>query len=340
MTINDIAKAAGVSIATVSRVINGSGYVKEETRQRIESLIREYDYSPNAVARSLIRKDSHMIGLVMPDRIVPFFTYMIDAVERKAEEAGLKVLFFNTGGSVEKEYQALQSVREHQLKGLLITPVIGSSRKNAALLEEIDRSGIPVVLIDREVAEGNFDAVFINNREAAYEATRALAEAGHKKIGIITCPEISKKGQGRLDGYLKYLKEFDLCDDKRYIYRGDFNMESGYEACDYFSKLPDPPTAVLSMNSSETLGCIKYFNENRIATGKDIGLIGFDDIATLTAIGYPVSVIDRPMREMAERAFELFAERSASEEKNYRTKEIILQTHMILRGSERCDFLN
>lgn len=337
MTICDIAKAAGVSIATVSRVMNSSGYVKEETRQKVEAFIKEYGYSPNAAARSLTHKVSNTIGLIMPDRITPFFVNIIDEVEKRAEEEGLRVMFFNTGESSEKEYHALQSVKENQLRGLLITPAIGNNQENARVLEEIDESGVPVVLVDREVAEGTFDAVFIDNINATYEATKVFAQIGHVRVGIITSPEIVHQGQGRLDGYLKCCREFQLSDDNRYIYQGDFNVESGYDACDYFNNLPIPPTAVLSLNSSETLGCIKYFNEHGIVIGKDVGLIGFDDIATLTVIGYHVSVIVRPMREMAERAFALFMKRITDTEKNYRKKEVILQTSLILRGSEHCD---
>ena len=339
MTICDIAKAAGVSIATVSRVVNGTGYVKAETREKVEAVIKEYDYCPNAVARSLIRKESNMIGLIMPERVNPLFVEIIDSIERKAEEEGLQILFFNTDGSLEKEYNALQAVRENQVRGLLIISVIGSDERNAKILIEIEESGTPVVLIDRDVAEGCFDAVFINDSEAVYEASKALAKVGHRRVGIITSPEFMSRGRRRIDGFIQCQKEFGLSMNQAYIYPGDFTLNSGYDACEYFMKLPVPPTGILSLNSSETLGCIKYFKEHEIQIGKDIGLIGFDDISTLTIIGYPVSAIARPMREMGGRAFSLLMDRIRQGKKSQRMKEIILQTHLVLRGSELCDHI-
>lgn len=339
MTIRDIAEKAGVSVATVSRVMNNSGYVKEETRTKIEDIIKESNYRPNAVARSLIKKETSLIGLIMPNRVHPFFIHIIDGVESKAEEMGMNVLFYNTMDDQKKEHRALQKIMEQQVKGLLFLPVMGSDDKTSRLLQEIEAAGIPVVLIDREVKHGDFDAVFIDNKEAVCEATRVLTEAGHRKIGIITCPETVLGTRTRISGYLKGLKEAGISVREDYIFDGDFSQESGYQACETFMALADPPTAVLATSSSETLGCIRYLNKNGLEAGKDIGLIGFDDIATLNIIGYPVTVIDRPMKVMGERAYEMMMEHFGDSERGKRVKEMILNTKVILRGSEGCERL-
>lgn len=340
MTICDIAKLAGVSIATVSRVMNGTGYVKEETRKRVEDVIAEHNYRPNAIARSLIKKETSMIGLIMPGFAEPFQTSIVDGIGNKSDEMNLNLLLHNTGEDLEKEHRSLRMIMEQQIRGLLFVPVIGSDKITSQILEEIEASGVPVVLIDRDVCAGEFDAVFINNKRAIYDGVKALIDNGHGKIGIITCPEVSRDGQTRVEGYLKCLDKYEIIPQDDYIYEGDYTQESGYKACEYFMALPQPPTAVIATNSSETIGCIRYFNENRMAIGKDIALIGFDDIATIGSFGYPVSVIERPIRELGELAFDMLMERIEQPIQKKRSRELILQTRVVLRGSERCETIN
>jgi LacI family transcriptional regulator len=336
VTISDIAKKAEVSIATVSRVINGKGYVKEETRRKVEQIITENNYLPNAIARSLIKKDSTSIGLIMPGRGYPAFSEIIDSVEKKAEGMNYTVLFCNTDEDREKEHRAIRKMMEYQVKGILIMSVLNSDEETVRLLEEAESSEIPVVLIDRDFKEGIFDAVFIDNVNAVYEAVRAFLEAGHSKIGLITCPDCAKEGNTKLDGYIKCLKEYKIPIRSEYVYHGDFQQECGYLACQNFMMLSDAPTAVLVTSSTQTLGCLRYFNENNMKAGEDIGLIGFDDITTLSAIGYSLSVIERPMKEMGETAYDLMMMRVEQKGEKKRLREILLKNRLILRGSEEC----
>ena len=334
MTISDIAKLAGVSVATVSRVLNNKGYVKAETRKRIEEVIAQKGYHPNAVARSLILNDTGMLAVIMSNRMNPFFSGVLEAVEHQAELRGYSLLFYNTGEDRDRELRAVTQAIEHRVRGILILPVIGSNPQTRVMLSEAEKRGIPVVLMDREIPSASFDIVTIDNREAVYQGVRLLLEAGHREIGLITCPECVKRGMGRLDGYIKCLREHGLPLRETYIYRGEFDEKSGYEACRKFFSLPNPPSAVLATCSSATLGCLRYLNERRLTPGEDIGLVGFDDISLLSSLGYQITMLDRPIREMGEAAFAILEQRLTGGGGGRRKRKVLLDTRVILRGSE------
>lgn len=337
MTICDIAKLAGVSIATVSRVINGTGYVKEETKKRVEEVIVQNNYHPNAAAKSLIKKDSSFIGLIMPGQMDPFQSSVISTISEKANEMDLTLLFHSTGEDLEKEHRALRMVMEQQMKGVIFIPIIESDETTSQMLEEIEALGVPVILIDRDVYDGNFDAVFIDNKRAVYDGVKALIDAGHREIGVVTSPEAYRDGRTRIDGYLKCLNDHGIIPRDEYVVEGGFSQEAGYEACKQFMALEVPPTAVIASNSSETMGCIRYFNDHRMAIGKDISLIGFDDITTIRSSGYPVSIIELPVQEMGERAFEMLMERIVQPDRKRRSREVVLETRVTLYGTEKLE---
>lgn len=338
MTICDIAKMAGVSVATVSRVINNKGYVKEGTRKKIEQLIEETGYRPNAVARSLVRSDTSIIAVIMSNRMRPFFSDILDVIQMKAEESDYSILLYNTGENEEKEQKAIAQAIEYQVKGILLFPIIGSGIKSAMLLKEAESKGISVVLMDRKVEHGNFDIVTIDNKSVIYDGIKLFIESGHKKIGFIACPEIVPGGGGRINGYLQCLQDYGIPVNQSYIRKGEFDEESGYNACASLLSLPEPPTALLAACSSETIGCIRYLNEHQIVPGKNIGLIGFDDIALLYHFGYQkITSIERPVREMGEIAYEIMEKRMKGDGTKKQRTEIMIPTRLIIKGTEKLD---
>lgn len=335
MTISDIAKLAGVSVATVSRVINNKGYVKEETRKKIETLIQESGYRPNAVARSLTCSNTAMIAVIISNRLTPFFAAVLEAIEAKAERSGYSLLLYNTAEDRDKECKAITQAMEHRVMGILLLPVLDPDERTVNLLTMAEESGIPVVLIDRDLRDGEFDIVMTNSKKGVYEGIELLIEAGHENIGIINCPEVAKEGNTRLGGYIQCMEDHGIEVREEYIYSGYFDEMSGYQGCAALLGLPKPPTAVLATCSSETLGCIRYMHEYNMQLGKDAGLVGFDDIALLNALGYKLTVIDRPMWEMGEIAYDLLTERMSQPGAKKRSREVVLQTRLIIRGSEK-----
>lgn len=335
LNIRDIAKLAGVSSTTVSRVINQSGYVKQETRELIESLIQNHNYTPSAVARSLSKQDTSSIGVIIPDIGNPFFSGVIRGISTMAEQNNFNLLYFDTNEQPMIEHRFLKTVKEQRLKGLIITPTSNLDRTTKEYLENLEQSGIPVVLVDRDLQGSEFDGVFVENKQGAIDAVNALCDAGHTKIAIIAGPETSKPGRDRLRGYLDALS-FNHCDIREeYIKRGDFKIEKGYSLTQKLLTMQDPPTAIFCSNNAMALGCLKYLYENNIQLGKDIALISFDEIPILDYVGFQLSVVQRAVSEMGSTAMEILLERLNRPRGKSEVKRVVFPTQLILKGSEK-----
>ena len=339
MNIIDIAKIAGVSTATVSRVINHSGKVKEETRERIQEVMDEYNYVPNAIARSLCMKDRFSIGVILPDIKNEFFSDVIQGITEITEQSIYNILFFNTDERNEVEHDYLKVVASERLKGLLISPVSDHDEVTAAELKHLEKSGVPVVLIDRNLEGKQFDGIFVKNFEGAYDGVQALINEGHKKIAIITGPGNSLPGKERLRGYIKAMEDNGLPVRKEYQVSGNFRIEKAYQQTGYLLSLPEPPTAVFCVNNLTSLGCLKYLTEHHLVPGKDIAVMGFDGITALNIIEYPFSAIERDARMQGREAMKLLLKKldMIKEGENMKgdSRKVYVPYKVVLRGSEK-----
>ncbi len=229
--IYEIAREAGVSIATVSRVINHSNAVSEKSYRRVMDAVRKFNYVPNSTARSLSTSTSTSIGVVIPDINNPFFSLLLEGITRVADERGYHVLLFNTAENTDREHQVLQTMREHRLRGIIITPVSEQDPDTMKRLHNFETLGIPVVLLDREVDSQFFDRVVTDDERGVYAAISELIRVGHRRIAIITGPEASRPGRERLRGYYRALREHGLPVTPAYIRKGDFMVDCAYEPC-------------------------------------------------------------------------------------------------------------
>lgn len=337
MNIKAIARATGVSSATVSRVINNSGVVKEETRQKVLEVIKEYNYVPSAVARSLSTQDTSTIGVIIPDIENPFFSSVIKGISEVAEKNNYNIQFFGTNETPATEHSFLKTVQSQRLKGVIITPISEFDMETKEYLMRLDSIGIPVVLVDRDIKDTNFDGVFVDNVQSAYQGVVVLIKAGHKRIAIISGPETSKPGKERLAGYKKAMNDYKLEIPADYIAHGDFKAAKAYTLTQELLSLPNPPTAIFTSNNLTTLGCLKYLTEKRVRIGKDLAVMGFDDIDILRMIDYRLSVIDRDAKMQGQEAMNILLHRLESPNHQTGSKRIILPHNVILRGSERID---
>lgn len=333
--IYEIAKEAGVSIATVSRVMNHSTSVSEKSRKRVMDAVKLLNYVPNSTARSLSTSQSMSIGVVVPDIDNPFFSKILQGVTLLAEEHGYQVLLYNTDESVEKEQKVLRSMREHRLRGIVITPVSEHSKETLVQLRSFAERSIPVVLLDRELDDPCFDRVVTEDEDGVYRAVRSLIQGGHRRIAVITGPQQSRTGKERFRGYERAMEEFRVPMPREYIRYGDYRMQCAYEEAKALCQLPEPPTAIFSSNNMTTYGCLKAISELGLRLGEDISLIGFDDIDALNWLNYNVSVVCRDVKEMGRRAMGLLLDcfdRETPTEEGHRE---VLPAELILRGSER-----
>lgn len=335
VTINDIARAAGVSRTTVSRVLNDSGYVKEETREKIEKAIKELNYTPSAIARSLSTNKTNTIGVIVPEINNPFFGEIIKGIGQVADEHDLNIILCNTDDSREKELKALKLLKGQRILGIIITPTYPEDKFNSEYLNTLENLDIPVVLVDGHVKYFNFSGVFIDHIKGAFDGTAALIEAGHRKIAIITGDMNSRPARDRLEGYKKALVMNNISVDERYISYGDYKHEKAYEITKELLKMKDRPTAIFVMSNMMILGCMKALYEANISVPEDMAIMGFDKIDALNIVGMNISFINGPTIEMGRTGMELLIDNLDNGTNKNELKRITLLPELVLKGSEK-----
>ena len=338
MNIKDIARRAGVSSATVSRVLNDSGYVKEDTRQKVLRVVDKYHYVPSAIARNLSIQDNPNIGIIIPDIENEFFSKLINGISEIAESFHYNIVLLGTNETPEKEHAFLKTVKSQRLKGVIIAPVLETDTTTREYLVDLEESGIPVVLVDRDVQGARFDGVYVDNQQGAYDGVMELIKAGHERIAIITGPETSKPGKERCMGYRKAMADSGLAVPEDYVAFGDFKIAKAYACTQRLLNLKVPPTAIFTSNNLSTLGCLKYLTEHDLVAGRDLSLMGFDDIDALRMIDYRISVVERDARNQGREAMRLLLECFADAEADRQRGTLItIPYRVILRGSEKME---
>lgn len=336
MKIKDIAQKTGVSLATVSRVLNNSGYVKKETRELVLKTAQELGATQDSVSKKNLKHKNEIIGVVIPDITNPFFGEVIKGINKVADNEKLNFILCDTDENVDKEIRYLEMLKEHDIKGLIITPATDQNEFNWNYLVQLDNMGIPIVLLDRDIKYSHFDAVFLDNIKGAFEAVEALIREGHEKIAIIAGPITSKPGRERVSGYQKALGMNGIQEDSKYIFYGDFRQESGYNLTKQIMNMKEPPTALFVSNNMMMIGCIKALFEMNIRIPQDIAIIGFDDIEMFNVMNLNISAVSRPTSLMGEEAMNILMERlNKNDDDNNTVKKIIMPPSLILRGSEK-----
>ena len=279
---------------------------------------------------------NEILALVVADINNPFFADIIKGVSKVARQNGYTVFACDTDETVKTELSVLETIQRQAIAGLIITPVSEQANKNAQLLESIQDSEIPVVLVDREVKSANFDGVFIDNYKGAFDGVEALIRAGHRKIGIIAGPATSRPGKDRLKGYLEALRLYGIPVNEAYVQHGDFRWESGYHLAQRLMEQEDRPTAIFVSNNLMSIGCVKALTERQMHVPDDVSLLVFDDSVALHAIGQNISVINRSATQMGVEAAKILIEKIQDKAKSVKRipKKIVLLPKLELRGSE------
>lgn len=294
VTIKEVAKESGVSTATVSRVVNDTGYVSEEIKDRVLETIKKLNYQPNAVARSLKQNKTNTIGVIIPDISNPYFMKIAKGIEDRTWDAGYNLLFSSSDGKLEKEYALLNLLVEQRVDAIIL---VTSSSENE-LAKKINRSGIPVVLIDRRLkdVESEFDLVEEDNVEGAYYLTEKIIQKGHSRIGVIAGSLQVSTGSDRYIGFTKALKDYNISIVEELIYIGDFTINSGQKAVDYFLGISDYPKAIISFNNLMTYGVLSSLFQKgfKVPRDFDVASYGETDIEMLLEPPGIVSISQQP----------------------------------------------
>lgn len=305
-TIVEVAKHARVSIATVSNVIRGTRRVSPALQERVQTAIRELDYSPNEIARSLKVKQTRMLALVLPDITNPFFPEIIRGAEDTAFERGYFLLTANTDEQIGRERRIISALRSYRVDGILLASAPG---KDSNHIKSVMRGGISIVCLDRTVAGIKTDAVLLDNVRGGRECVRHLIQGGHSKIAIITGSLALQTGIERLRGYEEALREADIEIDPGLVLEGDFREESGYRLGKQLLQHRVRPTAIFVCNGVMTLGVLKALEEAGVQCPDDIALATFDDLALDRSFHPHLTAVVQPGYEMGARAATILMDR-------------------------------
>ncbi len=322
-SIKDVAQAAGVSTATVSRVLANKSRVNAETRKRVLEAIEQLNYRPNLIARSLRVQKSAKIGLVVSDIRNPFFTAISRAVEDAAYEQGYSVLLCNTDENPEKEELYLNLLHDENVAGIIFSP----TQKFSAGLKTY-RSTIPFVIIDRSVESKDVDMVLLDNVAAAYELTTHLIENGYRNFAGLF-GNASTTGKERSRGFQKALKDHQLSPIAVHFIAP--RIKQGYETTMSLLAQNQKPDAIFTSNSLITAGTFQAIRASKLSVPGEVALVGFDETTWGALVDPPITIIAQPTEEIGRTATELLFQRIT--EPGRSPKTVILKGKLLQRGS-------
>lgn len=339
ITLNDIAASVGVAAMTVSRVVNGNGYVSEDTREKVMKAVRDLNYRRNGLARSLKRQRTETVGLVLGDLSNPYSTELANSVRESLQIKGYNLFICISEHSANEDIVAFESFVNHNVDGMII-----ASRSNPdgdERLLEIVESNMPAVVIGRDFYHGKVDYVSADNLTGGYEATRHLIDLEHRRIGFIGANIINREKLKRLQGYLKALEDHGIEPDERLITGSrDSLLESpgystekmGYEGMKRLLSLPKRPSAVFARNDFTAIGAMTAIKEAGLSIPQDIAIVGFDDIPLAIHAVPALTTVRQPVRLQGQLASELLLNRIVGDNDAPKT-EHILNCELIIRQS-------
>jgi LacI family transcriptional regulator len=301
-SIQAVARVAGVSIATASRVINNSPYpVRESTRQRVLQAVEELNYSPSSLARALVTQRTNIIGIIVHDILDPYFAEIVRGVEDVARDHGYLTIVCNSDRHIETEVNYLRMLRDYQADGV----IFAGGGLNGQGVDELERIVSQLQATTRgthivSLAPQRFPTtmVTIDNARASRDMTGYLVELGHHSIGLISGPEHLLTSALRLEGYRQALSDANLTISDHNIVPGNFDLDSGRAAAEHFLDLDEPPTAIFATNDEMAIGCLAVLRKQGVAVPADISVVGFDDLKLLQSVDPPLTTIHVPLYEL------------------------------------------
>jgi LacI family transcriptional regulator len=297
-TMKDVAKRAGVSPTTVSHIINNTRYVSEDLTERVMQAIEELEYRPYGLARSLRIKQSHTVGVLIPDNTNPYFAEIARLVEDECFRNGYNVIICNTEQDPRKELTYLRLLTEKAADGVFFV----STGDDAEAIEALGRQRIISVLVDRDIPELDLDRVVSDNETGAYIATKHLLDLGHRGIDCIAGPSGIASTEARLAGYRRAMEEAGATG--RTVY-GDFQVESGYRGFLELYADTEPGTAILACNDLMAMGVLHGAAEQRLRVPYDLSVVGFDDIQLASFAVPSLTTIRQPKQQIVSEAVSL-----------------------------------
>lgn len=294
VTLNEVARAAGVSPTAVSRHLNKSIALPKATADRIDDAVAQLGYRPNALAKRLSKGKAETIGLATPDISNPFFAELASTIEAAAAERGYGVSLLSTRGSAMREIEAVNQLADRYFDGLIMIAAQPDDGTLGALIGQCRN----IVLLDEDVAEAEAPRVFVENAAGARMATEHLIAMGHRDIALIAGPKGLLSASERVDGFRATMKAQGLPIDEERILQGAFTREFGHEAALAVARMSPRPTAILACSDYLSVGVLSAFHQLGLSVPEDISLVGFDDMPLSDLLDPPLTTIRQPIAEM------------------------------------------
>jgi LacI family transcriptional regulator len=329
VTIHEVAERAGVSIATVSRVVNGSTKVDPQLAERVREAITALNFQPNRAARALAGNRSALLGLLVTDIQNPFFMDVMRGVEDVSQQNGYLLVICNTAEDPQKEKQYIEILAAESVAGAIIVP----SRERLDALTKLKARHIPVITVDRRVHDRTVDAVLINNVMAAKEAVAHLITNGYRRIGIITGPKTATTANDRLLGYRQALQEAGIEHDPTLEQRGPFSEETGEHGVHQLLQCDSPIDAILTANNRITVGALRALYAHHKRVPGDIALVGFDEVRWAIPDLVSITTVTQPAYELGRTAVLRLLQRL--QHPDIPRQEIILQHQLLMRATSQ-----
>jgi LacI family transcriptional regulator len=327
-TVRDVAKAAGVSTATVSATINKTAFVSPELQTRVHEAITKLGYHPDGIARSLKKRSTQTLGVLISDITNPFFTAVIRGIEDTANARGYAMILCSTDEDPEKERSYLRLLRSRRVDGLIMAPAGAEGDYDCAFVE----ANAPVVFIDRKISVVPVDTVLVNNQEGTRRAVEYLVGLGHRRIGLIAGRSHLSTTRERTQGYRQALVEGAVSVDPELIKNANRGVDGGYKAGRALLELPQRPTAVFAATNTLAIGLMRAVVSCRLRCPEDVSVACFDDFEWAAVFRPCLTTIAQPTYEMGSKAAELLFGRLDGTRAGD-PQEVILQTSFTIRNS-------
>ncbi|MFI6062646.1 LacI family DNA-binding transcriptional regulator [Streptomyces sp. NPDC051286] len=304
-SIKDVATEAGVSVATVSRVLNDYPSVSADARTRVLAAVKALGYRPNVVARSLRTNQTRALGLVISDVLNPYFTHLARSVEEEARALGYSVIIGNADERPDLQDHHVRTLLDRRIDGLLVSPTDGGS----PLMLDAAKAGTPMVFVDRWIAGVDVPVVRSDGRAAVRDLVAHLCGLGHRRLAIIAGPAATTTGRERVEAFRQALAEYGLPLPDAYVGQGDFQVESGRRATERFLDLAEPPEVVFAADNLMALGALDAIRARGLRIPDDIALAAFDDIPWFVHTNPPITAIAQPTGELGRAAVRALVDR-------------------------------
>jgi len=327
-TIEDVAARAGVSIATVSHVLNRTRFVSPELTERVLAAVRDLDYEPDPVARGLRNRSTNLVALVIPDITNPYFPAFARGAQDVVAEHGYAAIVCNTDRNPDREREFLHMLRRQRVEGIILNPAGAAADE----ILPIQASGIAIVLLGEQINHPKFDAVMIDNVQAAFDMVSYLIKRGHRRIAHLAGWQTIISGRQRLQGYRRALEMHGLAVDNTLVIEGPWTKSGGSEAMRRLLAVRPLPTAVFAANDLMAIGAMIAVQQAGLKIPDDVAVAGFDDIEEAGCVAPALTTVNQPKYEIGRRAAQILLRRLHKEGPRKRQR-VVLPHQLVIRAS-------